>query len=145
MFRKLLLLFILVPLAEFYLFWTLGDKIGLLSTFAIIFITAIIGASLTKSQGDRAIKKLQHATGKGTLPTQEALDGIIIIIAGTVLITPGFLTDAVGFLLLIPTNRTLIAKYLGRKLKNKIRSKPSSPAPPDPKQSQLDDGKVIDI
>lgn len=147
MFGKLLLLFTLVPLAELYLFMTLGDKIGVSNTILIIIVTAILGASLTKSQGRRAMAKFQQATREGRMPAQEALDGIMILIAGAVLITPGFLTDAFGFLLLIPPIRTAFGKFLASRLKGRIQVvSPQFPVQKEaPKKSQLDDGNVIDV
>lgn len=149
MFGKLFILFILVPVAELYLFMTLGEQLGLGNTLAIIVITAIIGASLTKSQGIRAMQKLQQATGQGRLPAREAFDGIMILLAGAVLITPGFLTDAVGFLLLVPPIRSVMAGYLGDKLKANIKvvtpGMPSQNTPSPQSESKLDDGNVIDV
>ncbi len=149
MFGKLLILFILVPVAELYLFITLGDQLGLGNTLAIIFVTAILGAALTKSQGRRAMLKFQQATNEGRMPAREAMDGLMILLAGAVLITPGFLTDAVGFLLLVPPVRTVVAGYLGKRLKEKIQivtpgMPPQSPQEQVP-QSKLDDGNVIDV
>ena len=148
-FGKLLILFILVPVAELYLFITLGDQLGLGNTLAIIFVTAILGAALTKSQGRRAMLKFQQATNEGRMPAREAMDGLMILLAGAVLITPGFLTDAVGFLLLVPPVRTVVAGYLGKRLKEKIQivtpgMPPQSPQEQVP-QSKLDDGNVIDV
>ena len=146
MFGKLLILFILIPLAELYLFTTLGKEIGFGPTILIIVITAIIGASLTRSQGHRAIEKLHKATGEGRLPAREAFDGVMILLAGAVLITPGFLTDAVGFLLLVPPIRAIVAGYLGEKLKKNIKVvTPASPPPESKPKSKLDDGNVIDV
>lgn len=146
MFGKLLLLFILVPLAELYLFSTLGKQIGFSNTILIIIVTAIFGASLTKSQGRKALAKFQQATAEGRLPAQEALDGILILIAGAVLITPGFLTDAVGFLLLVPPVRAAMGKILAKRLKGKIQIvTPGFSTPEPPPKSKLDDGNVIDV
>ena len=88
MFGKLLLLFILVPTAELYLFITIGSQLGLGPTLAIIIVTAILGASLTKSQGRRAIAKFQAATAAGRMPAKEAIEGLMILLAGAVLLTP---------------------------------------------------------
>jgi len=90
-FGKLLILFILVPIAELGLFMTLGAALGFPRTIVIIILTAILGAALTKSQGRKAMEKFQQATEQGRIPAREALDGIMILLAGAVLITPGFL------------------------------------------------------
>jgi len=146
---KLLLLFILVPLAELYLFLTLGEELGVKNTIAIIIITAILGAALTKSQGRRALQKFQQATAEGRMPAKEALEGLMILLAGAVLITPGFLTDTVGFLLLVQPVRTSVAGFLGKRLKGKIQIITPGMPPQDPEEerpkSKLDDGNVIDV
>lgn len=149
MFGKLLLLFIIVPVAELYLFLTLGEELGVKNTIAIIIITAILGAALTKSQGRRAMRKFQQATAEGRMPAKEALEGLMILLAGAVLITPGFLTDTVGFLLLVPPVRTAVAGFLGKRLKGKIQIITPGMPPQDPQEerpkSKLDDGNVIDV
>jgi UPF0716 protein FxsA len=145
-FGKLLLLFILVPLAELYLFKTLGSQIGVANTILIIIATAILGASLTKSQGRKAMIKFQQASAEGRLPAAEALDGIMILIAGAVLITPGFLTDAIGFALLVPPVRAAMGKVLAKRLKGKIQVVTPEFSAPEPRpKSKLDDGNVIDV
>ena len=159
MFGKLLILFILVPLIELALFMTLGEKLGLLTTVAIIIITGFIGAALAKSEGRKALSNFRKALSEGRVPHQEATDGILILLAGAVLLTPGFLTDAVGFLLLIPPVRALIRVQLAQRLKDKIHvSVPNMPdgmgvpeafqqsnSKPSRKSSSLDNGEVIDV
>ena len=151
MFGKLLLLFILIPVAELYLFMTLGKELGIANTLLIIVITAILGASLTKSQGRQAMAKLQQATSQGRMPAREAVEGIMILIAGAVLITPGFLTDAIGFLLLVPPVRALLARSLGQRIKGKIKIVTPDMPPqnheedPPKRKSKLDDGNIIDV
>jgi len=150
-FGKLLLLFILVPLAELYLFMTLGRALGTGNTILIIIATAFLGASLAKSQGRLAMANFQKAMTSGKMPHNEVLDGLMILIAGAVLLTPGFLTDAVGFALLFPPVRALIRGAFAEKLKDKIQvvgprpsMGPSSTNAPKTK-SRLDDGNVIDV
>ena len=121
MFAKLLFLFITVPLVEFILMMRIGMRIGFGPTFAIILITGFIGAWLTKVQGVRTLRRFQKATSEGRLPHQEVLDGVMILVAGAVLLTPGFLTDAIGFLLLVPPVRTAVRKHLSKYLKSRIK------------------------
>ena len=148
MFVRLLLLFILVPLAELYLFLELGNWIGLPTTLAIIVITGFLGAWLTKAQGIRALTRFQQANAEGRLPHQEILDGLLILLAGAVLLTPGFLTDTVGFLLLLPPCRAVIRGRLAAYLKTKIRivdpmaGSASESAPAGPPAGK---GKIIDV
>ncbi len=159
MFAKLLLLFILVPLAELYLFMTIGANLGFPLTIGIIIITAILGAALAKSQGRQALARFQLALREGRMPHREATDGLIILVAGAFLLTPGFLTDALGFSLLLPPVRALMLGTLAKALMEKIHIVPGAtqpgqntpfPNPSQPRQdmppdSKLDDDKVIDV
>ncbi|MDF1826211.1 MAG: FxsA family protein [Verrucomicrobiales bacterium] len=120
MFARLLLLFIAIPVLELCIFMVLGSKIGIPTTLAIIILTAILGAWLTKSQGLKALSKYQSALSQGRLPHEEVMDGLLILVAGAVLLTPGFLTDAIGFTLLVPSLRdiakTVVKGYLSGKI-----------------------------
>ena len=120
MFARLLLLFITIPVLELCVFLLLGSKIGIAPTLAIIVITAILGAWLTKSQGLKALTKYQNALSQGRLPHEEVMDGLMILVAGAVLLAPGFLTDAIGFSLLVPTVRDfvkgIVKAYLGSRV-----------------------------
>ncbi len=120
MFGRLLLLFIGIPVLELLIFLALGSKIGITSTLAIIVVTAILGAYLTKSQGLKALQKYQSALAEGRLPHEEVIDGVLILIAGAVLLTPGFLTDAIGFSLLIPPCRDVIKARTKARLKDRV-------------------------
>lgn len=154
MFARLLLLFIIAPVIELALFMLLGTKLGLPYTLIIIVITAFIGAALTKSQGSKALSNFQNALAMGKIPHKEMVDGLLILIAGAVLLTPGFLTDAVGFLLLLPPARAVIRGILTEKLSKKVQvsvgGNPLDPdfAPPTDDQATKAKpaaGKVIDI
>ncbi|MDQ8189136.1 FxsA family protein [Roseibacillus persicicus] len=154
MFGRLLLLFILVPIIELSLFMLLGKHLGLGTTLFIIVVTAFIGAALTKSQGGKALANFQNALAMGKMPHKEMVDGLLILIAGAVLLTPGFLTDTVGFLLLLPPVRAVIRQVLTDKLAKKIHvSVGGNPLDPDfdplPEQegesAKSVSGKVIDI
>ena len=141
MFGKLLFLFIAIPVAELYLFMTIGKEIGLGKTLAIIVATAVLGAWLTRMQGARAMARFQVATAEGRLPHEEVLDGVMILIAGVVLLTPGFLTDAVGFALLVPPFRTFLRKRLAKALKGRVQIvTPGSAAMPGTRRE--DDGVI---
>jgi len=108
MFFKLLFLFITVPCAELYLLFTLGHRIGLPATLAVILLTGALGAWLARQQGTAAIRRIKASLAAGKIPTTELVDGALILAAGLVLITPGFLTDLAGFTLLVPLFRKLI-------------------------------------
>ena len=120
MFFKLLILFISVPIIELFLLIEVGKKISWELTVLIIFITAIIGARLTKIQGAQTIRNVQSALRVGKIPHREVLDGLMILVAGAILLTPGFLTDFVGFCLLVPKLRSYLRKFLNNFLKNKM-------------------------
>ena len=154
MFSRLLLLFIIVPIIELGLFMMLGSKLGPWNTILIIIVTAIIGASLTKSQGAKALFNFQNALASGKMPHKDLVDGLLILIAGAVPLTPGFLTDTVGFLLLFPVTRAIVRQILTGKLANKVNvsvgGNPLDPNfdPPIPDQSdhaKPAPGKVIDV
>jgi len=152
MFPKLLFLFIVVPLLELYLFMTIGAKIGFWpNTVAIILVTAVLGAWLTKQQGLKTLRNFQKATGEGRMPHEEIMDGLMILVAGAVLLTPGFLTDAIGFSLLLPPVRAVVRKFLGGYLKSRINivGMPTADNPATvsrPKDIVIEaDAEVIDI
>jgi UPF0716 protein FxsA len=121
MFARLLILFVTVPVVELILFWTIGRQIGPVATFGIILATGILGAWLTKLQGLRTLARYQQALAEGRLPHQEVMDGLMILGAGALLLTPGFLTDTVGFLLLVPAIRSVVRNGLAQYLKGKIQ------------------------
>ncbi|MCP4723504.1 MAG: FxsA family protein [bacterium] len=112
MFGKLLLLFITVPFIELLILLDIGNSIGLGSTVILIVVTGFIGAYLAKMEGFRTFTMIQSKLQTGELPTDELIDGLIILIAGVVLITPGVLTDTFGFLMLFRPTRTRFKKWL---------------------------------
>ena len=120
MFFKLLILFVTVPTIELILLIAIGKKISWQLTVLIIFITALIGARLTKIQGSQTIQNVQSTLKMGKIPHREVLDGLMIIVAGALLLTPGFLTDFVGFSLLIPKIRSYLRGFLKSFLKKKM-------------------------
>ncbi len=109
---RLLLLFVLVPLAEMVLLIEIGRRIGTLPTLGLIFLTGVIGASLARHQGLAVIRRVQEETAAGRVPAGPLIDGVLILIAGAVLITPGVLTDIFGFLCLVPAVRSAFKRYL---------------------------------
>ena len=101
----LLLLFILIPLLEIWLFILLGGFIGIYPTLFIILLTAILGTFLVKTQGVNVLKEIQSKFNELENPTEPIVHGAMILFAGALLLTPGFFTDTVGFLLLLPNVR----------------------------------------
>ena len=112
LFFYLLLLFTVLPLTEFALLVWLGGQIGLLATIALVLGTGVLGASLARQQGLATLWRIRQQSASGQMPTDALLDGALILVAGAVLITPGILTDAFGFSLLIPPLRALIKRGL---------------------------------
>ena len=98
-------IFVIVTLLEIYVLATVGDAIGGLSTVLLVIITALIGSTLLKHQGWSTMAKAQNAAAKGQTPAFEMLEGVVILISGILLLTPGFITDAIGLLGLIPFSR----------------------------------------
>ncbi|MCK5877656.1 MAG: FxsA family protein [Candidatus Marithrix sp.] len=131
-FQFLLLLFITVPVLEIYLLITVGSTIGPLITVLLIIFTAILGTYLLRIQGLATLQKAQTSMGQGQLPAGALIEGIILLISGALLLTPGFVTDAVGFTCLIPPIRRGIANSLVKNIKvNPTQNPNQSPKNPD--------------
>ncbi len=120
MFPILALLFIVIPIVELTLLIQLGHHIDVLPTLAIIFGTGIVGAWLARNQGRMAMNTMRTRLQRGELPGDDILDGLLILIAAIVLITPGLLTDATGMLLLVPPVRAIVRKRLKRWFKTQM-------------------------
>lgn len=112
-----LLLFIGVPLAEIAVFIQVGERISIGATIALVILTAVIGVALLKRQGIAALARAREATDKGELPVESVVDGICLLVAGAFLLTPGFITDTAGFLLLVPALRHGMARRIFSKIR----------------------------
>ena len=117
--NTVLLAVILIPIAEIYLFIKIGSQIGALNTIILIFLTAIIGVYYAKYEGINTLRSGVTQIIKNQIPAFELISGAAIAIAAVLLILPGFATDIVGFLLIIPITRKLILGRLNKKLKKK--------------------------
>jgi len=115
-FPILLLLFIFVPIIEIGLFIQVGGFLGLWPTIALVLITAFVGASLVRSQGIQTLMSVQGRLQQGEMPAQQILEGVMLAVAGVLLLTPGFMTDALGMLVLLPAPRAMIAKKMMEKM-----------------------------
>ena len=113
---KLFLAFTLIPVSEIYILITIGGQIGILPSIALVILTGIVGASLARSQGLQTLGRIRDSFQQGLVPGEELLNALLIAIAGIVLLTPGFLTDAAGLFLLIPATRTLCREWLKRRI-----------------------------
>ncbi|NOY72750.1 MAG: FxsA family protein [Gammaproteobacteria bacterium] len=105
MFRFLLLLFLLVPLIEIYLLIKIGSLIGAIATVFLVVLTAVVGAYLLRLQGFATLQRVRKNMSEGVLPAQELIEGLMLLFAGVLLLTPGFFTDIVGFVFLVPAAR----------------------------------------
>nr|WP_017047257.1 FxsA family protein [Vibrio anguillarum] len=115
-FPILLLAFIFVPIIEISLFIQVGSLLGMWPTIALVLITAFVGASLVRSQGIQTLLSVQHRLHQGELPAQQIIEGVMLAVAGVLLLVPGFLTDALGMVVLLPAPRALLANYLMNKV-----------------------------
>ena len=122
MFAQLFALFLIIPLVELYLLIKIGGIIGAFNTVLIIFTTATLGAYLAKSQGLLVLRQIREATSQGYMPGNELLHGLFVLIGGFALLTPGFLTDALGLSMLVPQIREIYVRLAKNMLKKKIES-----------------------
>ncbi len=112
MFKILLLLFVSVPLLEIYLLLKVGGLIGVGNTIGLILLTAFIGTLLLRQQGLATLRRVQETLDRGALPAGALVEGLILLFAGALLLTPGFFTDAVGFACLVPSLRQSVAGHI---------------------------------
>lgn len=112
LFGVLALLFIIVPVVELQLLWTLGGRIGIFPTLALVVVTGFIGAHLARSQGIRVVNNINKQLQSGEMPGDELISAALVLAGGILLITPGIMTDCVGFLLMIPVTRSILGRYL---------------------------------
>ena len=109
---RLLILFIALPIIELFLLIKIGGVIGFLPTIALVILTAVIGSQLVRRQGLTVLSRIRESQARGEMPALPMLDGAALLLAGFMLLTPGFLSDALGFVLLVPGLRQKIARRL---------------------------------
>jgi UPF0716 protein FxsA len=112
----LVVVFVLVPIAELYVILQVGDAIGAVPTILLLIADSLLGSLLLRSQGRSVWRQFNEALAAGRIPHRELFDGIAVIFGGAFLITPGFLTDVIGLLLLIPPTRSLLRRFATRRL-----------------------------
>jgi UPF0716 protein FxsA len=112
LFRILVLFFLTVPILEIYLLLRIGGIIGVLPTVILVVATAVLGAAMLRSQSLSTFRRLQDALSRQEIPAQEIVEGPLLLVGGALLLTPGFITDAMGFYLLIPGTRKRFVRYL---------------------------------
>ena len=116
----LLLIFIVVPLAELYVIFKVGEAIGVPLTILLLAADSIIGSLLLKSQGRAVWRRFSETMAAGRIPHREVLDGVMVIFGGAFLITPGFITDVIGLFLLLPPTRALTRGLVVRAFKGRL-------------------------
>src|SRR3954451_23535722 len=116
----LVFIFIVVPIAELYVLWQIGSAIGILPTIALLILDSVLGAWLMRSQGRAAWLRFNRALAEGRVPGREVIDGVLVIFGGALLLTPGFLSDFLGLVLLLPPTRALLRGVVGRRILPRI-------------------------
>jgi UPF0716 protein FxsA len=130
----LIALFIALPLLELYVILKVGDAIGAVWTILLLAADSVLGSLLLRSQGRSVWRRFNTALAEGKMPHREVIDGVLVIFGGAFLITPGFVTDFVGLLLLLPPTRSVIrsnvVRRLGRRVAVGVANRPGHGRPP---------------
>ncbi len=132
-----------VPLTEIALFAYVGGRIGVLYTVGLVLLTALIGSTMLMQQGTATMARAREVMAAGGIPAREITDGILLLVSGLLLLTPGFLTDVIGFTLLFPPTRALVRTAILHRLQGQIVGGRSNPNPghrPASTIEVLDDG-----
>jgi UPF0716 protein FxsA len=120
---RLLLLFIVLPLAELALLVWLGSIMGFWPTMALVVITGVAGAALARAAGVQVVGRIRAEIAAGRMPVDHLLDGLLVLIGGVVLLTPGLLTDIAGITLLIPAGRSVVRRFVQRKIQRLVEQR----------------------
>lgn len=141
----LFVLFVLMPIVEIYVIIQVGQVIGAWWTIVLLVVDSIFGAWLIKHEGGRAWRGLREALEDGRMPATELADGALILVGGTLMLTPGFVTDAFGILLILPFTRPLFRRVLAAVVASRITVLDvNRPGPRDPGQGRVVRGEVVD-
>jgi len=119
-FRYLLIAFIVIPLIELAILIKVGEIIGTIPTIGLVIVTGVLGASLAKQQGMMVWRKIQIDFQQARMPQEKLIDGMFVLIGGALLLTPGILTDIIGFSFLIPQTREIEKKYVKKLIKKRL-------------------------
>ena len=145
MLLRLLLLFTVVPLVELSLLFWIAERTDWGFTLALVIVTGFVGAALARREGLRCWLAAQEKINRGELPTDSLLDGLMILLAGAVLITPGVLTDLFGFALLVPPIRGFLRRWLARRIRARIVVAHPQGDHAGPSRDEVIDARVIDV
>ena len=124
----LFFLFIVVPIAELYVLLQIGGAIGVLPTIALLIADSVLGAALMRSQGRQAWLRFNAALAEGRAPGREVMDGALVIFGGALLLTPGFLSDFLGLILLLPPTRAIVRRLLVKRFAARVAASAASGA-----------------
>ncbi len=136
MFLRLFLLFTCIPLMELYLLLQIGSVIGAVNTILLVIITGVLGAYLAQQEGIRTLEKIRSLMARGEMPGEPLIDAMLILVAGFVLITPGILTDLLGFLMLIPATRASIRRWIKGQLERRFSASNTTVYTIDPNERE---------
>lgn len=145
MLLRLLLLFTVVPLVELVLLLVVADYTSWQFTLGLVLLTGFLGAGLARWQGTNCLQRIHQETAEGQIPGDALLDGLMILIAGAVLITPGVLTDLVGFGLLTPPLRRRLKGWLRRRFADRMRMTHHFGPPGEPPRPPQAEETIIDV
>lgn len=120
MFGVLVLLFLVVPIIELYIIVQVASGVGIIETIGLLILISVVGAWLVRAQGLTVLRRVQGQLALGNVPGKEMVDGLLILLAGALMLTPGFMTDAFGLLLLIPPTRAVVRTILIRRYRNRV-------------------------
>ena len=145
-----LLIFLLmvgIPIIEVAVFIKVGGWLGVVPTVATVILTAILGTALLRRQGFAVLMRVRESLAAGRLPLDEVFDGLCLLVAGVLLLTPGFVTDAIGFLLFVPPVRALVRRLLGAYLlsSGRIHTAAGGPARPAPDRPPVIEGEYEEV
>lgn len=143
----LFVLFVVMPIAEIFVLIQVGQVIGVWWTIALLIADSIFGSWLIKREGGRAWRALTTSLNTGRMPAKELADGALILVGGTLMLSPGFVTDAFGLLLILPFTRPVARRVLTRLVTRKLLAASYSPgnrARPGPHGGSVVQGEVID-
>lgn len=124
---KLFLIFTVIPLVELTLLLRIGERVGLGVTLGIVVVTGLVGAALARAAGLRALQRVQADMAAARVPTDSLLDGLLILMAGAMLVTPGVLTDIAALTLLTPFGRAPVRAYLKRRFARTLQAQGGGP------------------
>jgi UPF0716 protein FxsA len=117
----LIALFIVLPLAELYVIFKVGDSIGIVWTILLLAADSVVGSLLLRSQGRAVWRRFNQALAEHRMPHREVQDGVLVIFGGAFLITPGFITDVIGLLMLLPPTRAVIRRFAARAIGRRMQ------------------------